>query len=242
MKQYHLRSISQKLGYTFQNPTLLIIALTHRSISKAHNERLEFLGDSVLNTIISMALFKQYPDATEGSLSHMRSILVCEKQLAQLADHLDLKKYLQLAYSLTKQGGSMRSSLLANALEAIIGAIYLDCERQLLHCETYVLKWYQPYLNQLIDIGTQPPKDPKTALQEYLQARKLPLPYYHLVKQTGTGHEPIFAITCALQHPTDTSKPIQHTSTGKTRRQAEQAAAALVLEALQMLESVSSSK
>ena len=105
MKQFNIKAISKKLGYVFKDNALLITALTHRSVGSKHNERLEFLGDSVLNTVISTALFEQYPHANEGVLSQMRSTLVCENQLIQLASDLDLKNYLQLAPSLKKQGG-----------------------------------------------------------------------------------------------------------------------------------------
>ena len=114
--------------------------------------------------------------------------------------------------------------------------MYIDCEKTLSNCRANILKWYQPYLNQLTDIEIS--KDSKTILQEYLQARKLPTPHYHLVKQTGTGHEPIFEITCELNHPKDVSRSICYKSTGKTRRQAEKSAAALVLEALKILENI----
>lgn len=219
--------LHQLLGYRFKSDELLQEALTHRSLHAVNNERLEFLGDAVLGLVISTALFLRHPKATEGVLSHTRAALVCEKTLAKLAKRFKLERYLRLG-SGERKGRETRPSLLADMIEAIIGAIYLEGGLEV--CKQCILAWYADDLDHLIN--TPPKKDAKTALQEYLQARKQPLPRYRLIHQKGTLHEPIFTIAC--EFPTEHTEGLTlYTGTGKNRRQAEQRAAAQLLAYLQ---------
>jgi ribonuclease-3 len=228
MTKPKLEDLTQILGYRFKNLYLLKIALTHRSANKEHNERLEFLGDAVLGLVIAHALFQAHPQATEGELSHTRAHLVCETSLAQLAQALQIGKYLRLGSGEMKQSGERRPTILADAMEAVIGAIYLD--GGLSPCETCILNWYAKDLEQLTTMI--PHKDPKTRLQEYLQANKHPLPHYRLVRQMGSAHQPEFEIRCEL--PDYFNLP-NHLciAIAKNRRQAEQQAAAQVFDYLQ---------
>jgi ribonuclease III len=224
-----LADLSRQIGYRFLNEALLTQALTHRSShTQRHNERLEFLGDSVLSAIISTALFYRYPDATEGELSQARASLVCEETLAKIAKNFQLERYLYLGSGELKSGGGKRPALLADALEAVIGAIYLDAG--LKTCKTCILNWYQIYLDTL----PQNPhyKDPKSLLQEYLQAQKRPLPHYKCLKQAGAPHAPVFQITCQLLDVPSTHPLNKVVGVGTSRRKAEQAAANKLLDLL----------
>lgn len=220
-----LQKLSQQLGYTFKDAQLLKQALTHRSAQKIHNERLEFLGDAILGMIITTALFQRNPTASEGELSYMRAALVCEKTLAELGQAFQLKNYIRVGASELGQYRK-RPALLADTLEALIGAIYLDGGWT--PCETCVLSWYKELLDQVKYIA--PSKDPKTTLQEYLQANGRELPRYSLMSQTGRSHEPIFTIACKL--PDRIEFPLVK-GIGKNRREAEQQAATKVLTLLQ---------
>ena len=171
------RRLSQRIHYDFDDITLLETALTHSSTRQAHNERLEFLGDAVLEVIISSALFKQHPEASEGPLTRLRANLVCERSLVDIAVDLKLGDYLHLGQGEKKSGGARRDSILADAVEALIGAIYLDSD--LVCCEKYVLAWFADKLaNSKID--TPGLKDPKSTLQEYAQSRGQTLPIYRI--------------------------------------------------------------
>jgi ribonuclease-3 len=219
-----LQKLSRALGYTFRNIQLLEQALTHRSLKFTHNERLEFLGDSVLGLVITAALFKRHPNAAEGELSTMRASLVCEQTLVVLANQFQLADYIRVGASELGYQTKRRPALLADALEAIIGAIYLDGEW--IECENCILSWYKNHLDQVQYIA--PTKDAKTALQEYLQARGRALPRYELVSQTGTSHEPTFTIACQLPDIVGfSSTPC--TGVGRNRREAEQQAATKTL-------------
>lgn len=223
-----LTPLSERLGYHFLQPQLLIQALSHRSFQpKTHNERLEFLGDAILSAIISSALFQRHPTATEGELSQSRAALVCEATLAQLAQSFEVGRYLRLGSGEIKMGGKHRPALLADTLEAIIGAIYLDTETwpPVNQC---VLTWYANHLDQLTSDCAHY-KDPKTRLQEYLQAHKRPLPHYSLMNQSGTAHAPIFQIACQLPDMPDTHLLSTIIGTGTSRRRAERAAAERLL-------------
>lgn len=213
-----LRRLSKLLGYTFQEPALLRQALTHRSYGTPHNERLEFLGDSVLSLSISTKLFHDFPKLTEGDLSRVRAHLVKEPTLAEIAQEMALGDYLFLGEGELKSGGFRRPSILADALEAIMGAIYLDSS----FVETcqVIDALYAPIIAKLDPKKLS--KDPKTQLQEYLQSLKLPLPQYIIVATEGEAHEQHFKLECVIPE-----LDIRAPGEGASRRKAEQEAAKL---------------
>lgn len=210
----------QALPYRFERPELLGEALTHRSAGRPNNERLEFLGDAVLNFLIAEALYQQVPDADEGALSRLRAILVRGETLAQIAAELNLGEALSLGSGELKSGGFRRHSILADALEAVIGAVYLDggfeASRDL------VRKLFASRLASLPD--TDSLKDSKTRLQEYLQARQAALPVYRLVAEEGEPHRRRFRVACEIPW---LDRPVE--GSGRSRRVAEQEAARLAL-------------
>lgn len=208
--------LSKRLSYTFKERSLLVAALTHRSVRGHNNERLEFLGDSILNFIIAEGLFHRYPKAKEGELSRLRAMLVKGETLATLANEFFLGDYLRLGVGELKSGGAQRESILADALEAIIGAIYLDAGFE--ECKQRVLGWYESRLQALSP--SKMLKDPKTRLQELLQAKKYPLPSYDILKIEGEAHEQTFYVVC---HVEGFVKDTQ--GKGRSRRKAEQEAA-----------------
>lgn len=208
--------LASALGHTFSQDGLLRQALTHRSFGSPHNERLEFLGDSVLNCVIATILFRRYGSLKEGELSRQRANLVRQESLAQIAQSLDLGNHLRLGEGELKSGGFRRPSILADGLEAIFGAIYLDAGFDTAYA--VVERLYQPLLEQVDpkDSG----KDPKTALQEILQGRKLPLPLYALVATNGEAHAQEFEVECSVP-----ALGVSVRGHGGSRRAAEQAAA-----------------
>lgn len=213
--------ILQKIiGYYFNNKKILKLALTHRSASNKHNERLEFLGDSILNYVISNALYKKFPKINEGEMSRMRASLVRGNTLSEIALEFNLSKYLRLGLGEIKSGGLYRNSILADTIEAIIGAVFLDSN--IIVIEKLILSWYKSRLNKIIPGDKQ--KDPKTRLQEYLQERHLPLPLYIVMRISGKSHDQKFTIHCQV---TGIKDPIIYTDS--SRRKAEQAAAKQVL-------------
>jgi len=212
------------LGYQFSNTDLLDQALTHRSAASLHNERLEFLGDSILSYVIAGDLYQRFPKQQEGDLSRMRATLVKGQTLAEIAREFQLGEYLRLGSGELKSGGNRRESILADAVEAIIGAIYLDSNMQAV--QQVILHWYQPRLQSIVP-GVQQ-KDPKTRLQEYLQARKLQLPIYDVAEIRGQAHNQQFFITCTI----DGMDPVK--ASGTSRRKAEQAAAEKLLQQLEI--------
>lgn len=215
--------LSRTLGYCFVKKELLVQALTHRSAANKHNERLEFLGDSILSIVISDALYHQFPRATEGDLSRMRATLVRGDTLAIIAQEFKLGEYLNLGPGELKSGGHRRESILADAVEAIIGAVYLDSNLEV--CRQLLLQWYKQRL-----AGIEPginQKDPKTLLQEHLQGFKKPLPEYQVINVGGEAHEQTFTVECRIN---GIEEPI--IGVGSSRRKAEQLAAAQVLELL----------
>ncbi|KAA8731929.1 ribonuclease III [Acinetobacter qingfengensis] len=217
-----------RLGYQFQQQELLKQALTHRSVSQRHNyERLEFLGDSLLGMIIAEYLYLRFPLEKEGRLTRMRATLVRQESLAKIAKDLKLSHSLILSVGELKSGGHNRESILSDVVEAIIGAIFLDCQ-QLEILKSIVLKWYQPYLEE-IEPGDQL-KDPKSRLQEYLQAKKLPLPIYDVVQIQGDAPNQHFTIHCQVEGLSIVK------GEGASRRFAEQAAAAEILKLLEHVE------
>jgi len=208
--------LARRLDLAFQDASLLDSALRHRSAGSNNNERLEFLGDGVLNFIIAEQLFRLKPDATEGELSRLRATLVREDSLAEVARELELGDYLTLGSGELKSGGFRRASILADALEALIGAVYLD--RGFDQTVALVLRLFQDKLRDLPEAAVL--KDPKTQLQEWLQSRQQDLPTYEVVDVQGAAHAQTFTVACMV---TDQSQP--SIGKGSSRRKAEQAAA-----------------
>ena len=215
------KKLSKRLGYQFSREELLEIALTHRSVGTPNNERLEYLGDSVLNFMIADALYHRFDEASEGKLSRLRANLVNGETLAGIARILHLGDFLHLGPGELKSGGFSRDSILAGAMEAIIGAVYLDGGFKKSH--ELVMRIYHDTLEELsLDI---PLKDPKTRLQEFLQAQKLPLPSYNVLTITGRDHSQMFNVECVIEGMMD-----HVVGQGSSRRKAEQDAASKTLE------------
>jgi ribonuclease-3 len=216
-----ISKLQSDLGYEFNQSSLLAQALAHRSAGNPNNERLEFLGDALLGAIIASALYTRFPEGNEGQLTRLRSSLVKKDTLAGLARMLDLGSYLELGEGERKSGGWRRASILENTLEAIIGGIFLDSDFD--RCRQVVLNLFDDLLGEasLEDIR----KDPKTRLQEYLQARQSPLPNYEVLSTTGKSHEQIFTVGCACEE-----LPAAIQAQGASRRNAEQAAAQQALD------------
>jgi len=211
-----LERLEAALGHGFGRPELLRQALTHRSFGYPHNERLEFLGDSVLNCVVAGALYNSFADLKEGELSRLRANLVRQETLVGIARDLALGDLLRLGEGEVKSGGARRPSILADALEAIFGAIYLDAGFEA--ARSVVERLYRPSMARIdpSDAG----KDPKTALQEVLQGRHLPLPRYALLATRGEAHAQEFDIECVIP-----DLGIRTTGSGGSRRIAEQNAA-----------------
>ncbi|MXS81607.1 ribonuclease III [Nitrosomonas oligotropha] len=208
----------KRLGYTFTQPQLLQEALTHRSHSAAHNERLEFLGDAVLNCAIAGLIYTHFPDLPEGHLSRLRANFVNQKALSGMALSLQIDQLIRLGEGELRSGGCHRPSILADALEAVLGAIYVDSNYA--QAEAVIKSLYLP-LMQDIDFKTQG-KDPKTLLQEFLQGQKLALPEYVVVTTSGKAHKQKFQVECVIP-----AFDIRTSGEGTSRRGAEQAAAKL---------------
>lgn len=220
----NLTQLETRLDYRFADIGLLEQALTHRSHSSRHNERLEFLGDSVLNCSVAALLFERYARIDEGDLSRLRANLVKQASLAEIAQRLDLSPYLRLGEGELKSGGFRRPSILADTLEAIIGAVYLDAGFD--EACRVIRRLYQPVL-----AGVDPKtlgKDAKTLLQEYLQGRKIALPIYSVVAVHGAAHSQVFDVECAIP-----KLDVLVTGSGGSRRAAEQEAAHQALTAVQ---------
>lgn len=217
-------AIARSLGYLFKKPELLQQALSHRSAQGDNNERLEFLGDAIVNFVIANALFERFPEASEGQLTRLRASLVNQDALAEVADELGLSEMLNLGIGELKSGGARRPSILADAVEAIIAAIFLDSD--LNKCQDCVINWYASRLDYIKLDESQ--KDPKTLLQEHLQSRKQPLPIYRILSIDGQPHEQIFRVECEVQGLHNRPQ-----GEGRSRRRAEQNAASLTLAALQ---------
>lgn len=218
-----LAALQQRLQHTFRDPGLLVQALTHRSFSSEHNERLEFLGDSVLNLAVAGLLYERLADQAEGDLSRVRANLVKQETLHQLALGLGLSEAIRLGEGEARSGGSKRPSILADALEAVIGAVYLD--GGFAPAQTLVRRLFQE-----VEITPQmqaAAKDPKTELQEWLQGRRMKLPVYRVAGTLGAAHKQTFEVECEIPDLGQTERGI-----GASRRAAEQAAAAAILMAL----------
>lgn len=218
-----LDRLERRLGYHFRNQELLLVALTHRSYAGRNNERLEFLGDAILNFVAGEALFQHFPQAREGQLSRLRARLVKGQTLAILARGFELGDYLRLGSGELKSGGFRRESILADALEALIGAIYLDAGMDIVR--ERILAWLATELQSLTLVDTN--KDPKTRLQEFLQSRGSDLPRYDVVDIQGEPHCRVFYVSCQVALLTEKTQ-----GQGASRRIAEQVAAAAALVAL----------
>lgn len=217
----HHKELSEKLGYKFSDLELLDQALRHRSVGKLSNERLEFLGDAVLNFIIGAELFHRYPNIKEGELSRLRANLVNGEVLGELATELQIGEHLQFGSGELRSGGPKRKSILADAMEAIIGAIYLD--GGFATTQNIVLNWFANRLNETAGIAK---KDPKTTLQELLQMQKMDLPKYRVVKTLGAAHAMTFNIACQVDVDGVSEETI---GVGSNKRAAERDAAEKML-------------
>lgn len=214
------RWIRERLGYEVRDVALFSAALTHRSAARAHNERLEFLGDAVLNLSIAEQLFRTHPQADEGDLSRLRAWLVSSPPLAEIAARIGLGEVLRLGSGELKSGGFRRESILADALEAVFGAVYLDSG--LAEAQRVIFGLFAERMAHMPD--TEALKDPKTRLQEYLQSRGLPLPAYEVERTEGEIHAQTFWVRCEVS-----TLGVAATGQGLSRRRAEQEAAAVVL-------------
>lgn len=221
-----MEKLQQKIHYQFKDISLLKLALTHRSVGKNNNERLEFLGDSVLGSVISRELFKRFVHVDEGKLSRLRSHLVRGQTLVQLAATLNLSDVLILGSGELKSGGYRRESIQADTVEAIFGAVFLDSDFDTVN--TVILDLYQPMLDAINPNDSL--KDPKTQLQEYLQKRGNTLPKYELVKTMGKDHNAVFVVGCTLQ-----DQNIQVEQEAKSIKRAEQSCAQILLDKLKTL-------
>lgn len=220
------RLLQSRLGYSFQSEALLTQALTHRSCGPAHNERLEFLGDSVLNCAVASLLYSRFASSSEGDLSRLRANLVKQEPLHGIACSLSLSDAMILGEGERRSGGSQRPSIMADAVEALLGAIFIESGFET--AAAVVARLYQPLLDGIdpAELG----KDAKTRLQEHLQGQHLPLPKYQVVATHGQAHHQHFVVNCVLTRPTGVFE-----GRGESRRKAEQAAARAALAHLQQL-------
>lgn len=214
------KKLQKILGYSFKEKKILKQALTHCSAGNKHNERLEFLGDSILSFIITHALYKHFPNINEGDMSRMRAKLVQGNTLSKIASEFQLGKYVTLGPGEIKSGGSQRESILANTIEALIGAIFLDSN--IMTIENLILTWYSKRLNKINPKNTK--KDSKTRLQEYLQSKHFALPEYTIVQVYGEAHNQLFTIQCNIS-----DIKYSFLGFGTSKRKAEKNAARIAL-------------
>ena len=214
----------KKLGLAFDQPQLFITALTHRSAGAHNNERLEFLGDAILGFVIAQKLYDSFPGVDEGTLSRLRASLVNESSLAELARKHQLGDYLYLGSGELKSGGFRRDSILSDALEAIMGALFKD--QGIVRCQEWIIQIFTDKLQALSAENWQ--KDPKTQLQELMQAKKMQLPDYTLIDMSGLAHEQTFKVKCSVALIAESC-----VGTGVSRKKAEQSAAEMMLAKLQ---------
>ena len=224
MSMPDVQRLQQRIGYQFANTALLQQALTHRSYAALNNERLEFLGDALLSATISEYLYRRFPDVKEGILSRLRASLVKGETLAELALEFNLSDYLIMGSGELKSGGFRRKSILADTVEALIGAIFLDSNIQM--CQQCVLSWFSSRLEHLS--ADDQLKDPKTALQELMQARKLPLPVYTVASVDGASHQQSFTVSCQVALLDNVVQ-----ASASSRRQAEKNAAKMALQKIE---------
>ena len=219
--------LQDRIGYFFRDESMLRMALTHRSHSSRHNERLEFLGDSILNFVVATLLYERYTDLDEGSLSRLRANLVRQQTLFDVAQKTGISDFLRLGEGEVKAGGFRRPSILANTMEALFGAVFLDGGFE--SVVSTIRKLFTPLLD-VIDPKTFG-KDAKTQLQEYLQGRKIALPQYQVVATHGAAHKQNFDIECLIPQ-----LEIQASGSGSSRRAGEQEAAKQALELIKLME------
>lgn len=217
------QNIAQAIGHGFADPGLLRTALTHRSYGTPNNERLEFLGDGILDCVIAAVLYERFPELPEGDLSRLRANLVRQETLHGLALQLGIGQALRLGEGELKSGGASRPSILADALEALFGAVYRDAGFDV--TAALIARLYAPLVDALKPGQFQ--KDAKTRLQEFLQGSKKPLPRYILQETSGAAHEQSFVVACEIDRPA-----VRTTGTGSSRRIAEQNAAEQALKVL----------
>ncbi|MDH5389238.1 MAG: ribonuclease III [Gammaproteobacteria bacterium] len=215
-ENYHISALINRLDYSFKDLDLLDESLTHRSVGSRNNERLEFLGDGILNFVIADALFRQRPDLREGDLSRLRASLVNGETLAEIARDLNLGDCVKLGAGELKSGGFRRSSILADTVESILGAVY--CDGGFDACQALILRLFGDKLKNLPDTDTL--KDPKTRLQELLQSRRLPIPVYDVLSVSGKAHAQSFMVRCSIEGVDCITQ-----AEGGSRRKAEQLAA-----------------
>lgn len=228
MQERQLRDpalLEERIGYVFKNKALLKRALTHRSFGAEHNERLEFLGDSVLNCAVGHSLFLRDKHFNEGVLSRVRANFVCEKTLDEIARAIEISAYIRLGEGELHTGGATRPSIMADACEAVFGAIFLDSDFE--QAERVILRLYEPILSAGAITPERLSKDAKTRLQEALQARHMDLPEYTIVDSEGAAHALMFRCACRIGRFS-----ICEYGSGTSRRAAEQQAAGKAIEAL----------
>ncbi|KIE63745.1 ribonuclease III [Candidatus Riesia pediculischaeffi] len=216
-----VKILQDHIGYKFNNLKTLYRSLTHRSASFAHNERLEFLGDSVLNLIVTNFLYKRHPTCDEGRMSRIRSNLVKKNTLSEIAMELKIWKFIKLGSGEFRNQGFLKRSILSDTLEAVVGAIFLD-SNSMKETEITVLNWYHNRMDPVDLLKNK--KDPKTELQEYLQKLHLPLPKYRFLSSTGHDHEKKFTISCQT-YGFDKTNYLITVGIGKNCKEAEQSAA-----------------
>lgn len=219
-----IEKISRKIEYTFKNEDFLLEALTHRSVGSTNNERLEFLGDSVLNFVVAEQLFVSLPKASEGDLSRLRASVVKKESLVEIAQFLQLGDFISLGGGELKSGGFRRESILADAVEAILGAVLRDAGFE--ECKKLVLRLCKTKIEQTIIEG--PEKDSKTKLQEYLQSRRYRLPEYNVTDIKGKAHQQTFSVECFIKE-----LKMKTNGIGRSRRIAEQEAAKVAIESIE---------
>lgn len=222
-----LNKVSDVFDYHFKDESLLALALTHRSIGSKNNERLEFLGDSILGMVISSELYNRFPQEKEGVLTRLRSSLVKGETLSEIATELNLGEFIQLGSGELKSGGFRRASTLADVVEAILGAIYLDScsDSGITQVEKIILRIFNRRINDCEPSGIL--KDPKTRLQEHLQSKGLPVPIYNVVSISGKEHQQTFKVSCSIEGISNNI-----VATGASRRKAEQTAAEKTLDTI----------
>lgn len=223
-----LKALQQRLGHEFKDPALLARALTHKSFGQDHYERLEFLGDAVLNLAVSSMLYARFDRSDEGDLTRVRAHLVRQDMLHKLALNLDLPAVMKMSEGESRGGGAQRPSILADALEAVIGAVYLDAGFEV--ARAWVLRLFEPVMAETtLEVWS---KDAKTALQEWLQGRKMAVPVYRVDSTRGKAHEQVFVVACDLP-----DFGVSVLGEGLSKRAAEQVAAQLALHQVQQLTS-----
>jgi len=216
----NLEKLQRQLGYTFSKPDLLIQALTHRSYGSQNNERLEFLGDSILNFVIAETLYRRFEPAREGKLSRLRAKMVKRQTLAEIAREFDLGDYLIMGSGEFKSGGFQRDSILSDTFEAVIGAMFLDADLDVVR--ERLIAWFSSRLDILSLEKSF--KDAKSRLQEFLQSRQVALPKYEVIETRGQSHEQTFYVECRSELLDEPAK-----GNGTSRRVAEQNAASMAL-------------